>query len=184
MDSKEISVPEFLQEIQKIVCVSLEEKQLTLYVSAQEGMIFGDRELLSSVFINLIDNARKASEPGKSIWVTGMALPGGYSIIVEDEGHGLLPEELSRIAEPFYMVDKSRARKEGGAGLGLALCRKIIELHQGSWQFESEPGKGLRITVLFGLPEVTGRKHKRMRRIKRRELARKGRHAGKIGVIE
>ena len=103
---------------------------------------------------------------------------------MEDEGHGLLPEELSRIAEPFYMVDKSRARKEGGAGLGLALCRKIIELHQGSWQFESEPGKGLRITVLFGLPEVTGRKHKRMRRIKRRELARKGRHAGKIGVIE
>lgn len=184
VDSKEISVPEFLQEIQKIVCVSLEEKQLTLYVSAQEGMIFGDRELLSSVFINLIDNARKASEPGKSIWVTGMALPGGYSIIVEDEGHGLLPEELSRIAEPFYMVDKSRARKEGGAGLGLALCRKIIELHQGSWQFESEPGKGLRITVLFGLPEVTGRKHKRMRRMKRRELARKGRHAGKIGVIE
>lgn len=166
---QEIYVPEFLQEIQKIVAVSLREKKLQLVVSAQEGVIYGDRELLSSVFINLIDNARKASEEGKNIWLTGLSLMGGYSITVQDEGRGLPPEELSRIAEPFYMVDKSRSRKEGGAGLGLALCRKIIELHQGSWQFQSEPGSGLKITVLFGLPEVTGRERTRRRRQQRRE---------------
>lgn len=166
---QEIYVPEFLQEIQKVVAVSLREKKLQLVVSAQEGVIYGDRELLSSVFINLIDNARKASEEGKNIWLTGLSLMGGYSITVQDEGRGLPPEELSRIAEPFYMVDKSRSRKEGGAGLGLALCRKIIELHQGSWQFQSEPGNGLKITVLFGIPEVTGREWTRRRRQQRRE---------------
>ncbi|MDO4323546.1 MAG: HAMP domain-containing sensor histidine kinase [Lachnospiraceae bacterium] len=165
---QEIYVPEFLQEIQRVVAVSLQEKNLRLSVSAQEGVIYGDRELLASVFINLIDNARKASEEGKNIWMTGVAMPGGYSVTVEDEGRGISPEELSRITEPFYMVDKSRARKEGGAGLGLALCRKIIELHQGSWQFQSEPGKGLKITVLFGLPEVTGRERTRRRREQRR----------------
>lgn len=165
---REIYVPEFLQEVQKTVAVSLQEKQLRLEISAQEGVIYGDRELLASVFINLIDNARKASEEGKNIRLTGLAFPGGYSVTVEDEGRGIPPEELSRIAEPFYMVDKSRSRKEGGAGLGLALCRKIIELHQGSWQFQSDPGKGLKITVLFGLPEMTGRERIRRRREQRR----------------
>lgn len=161
---REIQVPELLQEIAKTVQPSLEEKNLTLQVQAADGLIYGDRELLSSLFINLIDNARKASEPGQIIRVTGKAVPGGCYITVEDEGRGIPPEELSRITEAFYMVDKSRSRKEGGAGLGLALCQKIVELHQGSWQFESEPGKGLKITVLFGLPEVTHRERRRPRR--------------------
>lgn len=181
---REIFVPDFLQEVQRTVAESLQQKQLTLHVKAQEGVIFGDRELLGSVFINLIDNARKASEPGKNIWVYGAAVPGGYTVTVADEGRGVTPEELARIAEPFYMVDKSRARKEGGAGLGLALCRKIIDLHQGSWQFESEPGKGMRITVRFGLPEATGRERVRRRRTAKKERkeskkAERSRHAGR-----
>ena len=69
---------------------------------------------------------------------------------VQDQGPGLPQEELSRITEAFYMVDKSRSRKEGGAGLGLALCRKIIDLHHASWKLESQLGRGLRVTVLFG----------------------------------
>lgn len=173
---REIYMPEFLDEVKKTVEQSLLEKKLTLHVEAQGGVIYGDRELLGSVFINLIDNARKASAEGKRIWVYGRAVPGGYTVTVEDEGRGVTPEELSRITEPFYMVDKSRARKEGGAGLGLALCRKIIDLHQGSWQFESEPGKGMRITVLFGLPEVTGRSRMRRRRPEKREKKTGKRH--------
>lgn len=161
---REIYVPEFLQEIEKTVQPALAEKNLTLHVQAQDGVIYGDRDLLASLFINLIDNARKASEPGKSIWITGQGIPGGCSIVVKDEGRGIPPEEISRITEAFYMVDKSRSRKEGGAGLGLALCQKIVELHQGSWQFESEPGIGLKVTVLFGLPEATHRQRTRRRR--------------------
>lgn len=166
---REIFVPELLQEVARTMEVPLGEKQLTLHIQAQEGFIYGDRDLLSSLFINLIDNGRKASEPGKSIWVTGENISGGYSIVVQDEGRGIPPEELTRITEAFYMVDKSRARKEGGAGLGLALCQKIVELHQAGWQFESEPGKGLRITVIFGLPERTPRKRRAERRSSRRE---------------
>lgn len=173
---REIYMPEFLEEVKKTVAQSLEEKKIVLYVEAQNGVIYGDRELLGSVFINLIDNARKASDAGKRIWVYGRSVPGGYTVTVEDEGRGVTQEELSRITEPFYMVDKSRARKEGGAGLGLALCRKIIDLHQGSWQFESEPGKGMRITVLFGLPDVTGRRRVRRRRPEKREKQTGKRH--------
>ena len=59
-----------------------------------------------------------------------------------DTGKGIPAEELSRITEPFYMVDKSRARAQGGAGLGLALCRRIVELHGGTLEFESVLGQG------------------------------------------
>lgn len=154
---REIFVPEFLAEIEKTVRIALREKHLRLLVQAEEGIIYGDRDLLSSMCINLIDNARKASAEGKSIFLTGAVVPGGYTISVEDEGGGLPPEEVSRVTEAFYMVDKSRARKEGGAGLGLALCQKIIELHQGSWKFDNHPGEGLRITVRLGIPEGISR---------------------------
>lgn len=167
---REIRAADFLEDIKKTVSVPLEESGLTLKARVQDGVLYGDRELLSSVFINLIDNARKATETGGTIRVSGRRVPGGYCISVEDEGRGISPEELPKIAEPFYMVDKSRARKEGGAGLGLALCRKIIEMHQGSWQFESEPGKGLRVTVLLGLPETTGRRRIRRPHQDRAEL--------------
>lgn len=121
-------------------------------------MIFGDSQLLGSVFINLIDNARKASLEGSVIELHGISLPGSYLIRVRDHGKGIPKEEISRITEAFYMVDKSRARKEGGAGLGLALCGKIIELHQAGWQIESEPGEGTTISVLFGVPQSAGRR--------------------------
>lgn len=158
---KRILVPEFFEEIQKIAEQSLAEKQMALTLHLEEGVIFGDLELLSSVFLNFIDNARKASEPGSQIEIYGKNHVGGYLITVSDHGKGIPKEELSRITEAFYMVDKSRSRKEGGAGLGLALCRKILELHEAGWQMESELGKGTRVLVLFGAPKQTIRKKRR-----------------------
>lgn len=144
-----LSVPELLQETARTAAVSLKEKQLHLQVNADNGFIFGDWELLTSLFLNLIDNARKASEPGKRIWLTGTQQRTGYQISVRDEGRGIEPEELTRITEAFYMVDKSRSRKEGGAGLGLALGKKIVELHEASWRFSGKPGEGFTVTILF-----------------------------------
>lgn len=168
---REIQVPELLREVERTVRPSLIEKQLTLQTEVQEGVIYGDRDLLGSLFMNLIDNARKASDPGAHIRIIGARLPEGYSICVEDEGRGIPPEELSRITEAFYMVDKSRARKEGGAGLGLALCRKIVELHRAGWQMESAPGEGLRVTVQFTSPDSDGHRRGGRRAEQRRERA-------------
>ena len=66
-----------------------------------------------------------------------------------DSGKGIPPEELARVTEAFYMVDKSRARAQGGAGLGLALCRRIVELHGGRMELESTLGQGTRVTVFL-----------------------------------
>lgn len=160
---KEIRVADLLAEVERAVRIPLAEKQIALSVETEDGYIYGDRDLLASVFINLIDNARKAAPQGSTIHVSGLILTGGYLVSVGDEGGGLPEEELARITEPFYMVDKSRARREGGAGLGLALCQKIIELHHGSWQFENIPGSGLRVTVRFGTPELPKRERRRNR---------------------
>ena len=68
-----------------------------------------------------------------------------------DNGCGIPDDEIAKIIEPFYMVDKSRARKQGGAGLGLALCVKIADIHGGTLDIESEVGKGTDVTITIPL---------------------------------
>ena len=98
--------------------------------------------------MNLLDNARKAAGRGDRILFTGRRLPDGtYCISVEDSGKGIPKGELSKITEAFYMVDKSRARAQGGAGMGLALCSRIVKLHRGRMKFVSREGKGTRVSV-------------------------------------
>ncbi|MDO5538722.1 MAG: HAMP domain-containing sensor histidine kinase [Eubacteriales bacterium] len=160
---REISVPEFLQEAGKTVEPLLKENDIFLEIKAEKGVIYGDPDLLSTVFINFLDNARKASESGRHIRMTGCSNGSGYIITVEDEGRGIPAESLSRITEAFYMVDKSRARKEGGAGLGLALCRKILEMHKALWKIESEPGRGTKITVCFRTDQTVRRQRRKRR---------------------
>lgn len=161
---KEISAQEFLQEVGETVTPALAEKGISLEIRAQKGVIYGDRDLLSTVFINFLDNARKASESGRHIWVNGYVNGSGYIITVQDEGRGIPKEALSRITEAFYMADKSRARKEGGAGLGLALCRKILEAHKALWKIESEQGKGTKITVCLRNNQNERREQRKRRR--------------------
>ena len=71
----------------------------------------------------------------------------GYTLVIKDNGRGMSSEDMNRITEAFYMADKSRARKEGGAGLGLSLCRRIVELHGGTMKFESRLERGTAVTV-------------------------------------
>lgn len=139
----------FIQTVFDLAEVGVLEKNLVLKKSAEKGIIYGEKDLLISLFANLIDNAKKASEEGDTIWIEGKASKNGYEIIVRDEGRGIPEQELSRITEAFYMVDKSRSRKEGGAGLGMTLCNQIVRLHGAKWKIESEVGVGTCITVSF-----------------------------------
>ena len=75
----------------------------------------------------------------------------GVDVTVRDTGCGIPAAALARVTEPFYMVDKSRARRQGGSGLGLALCQRIAVAHDGTLKIESEPGKGTRVSVTLPL---------------------------------
>ena len=86
--------------------------------------------------------------------IKGRILPGGLELQIVDNGCGMEQEELSRITEAFYRVDKSRSRAQGGAGLGLTLCKKIVDLHHGTMLFRSVKGSGSWVTVeLYGSKE-------------------------------
>lgn len=134
---------------------AMERAGIHLETDVEEAIVHLEPDLMETVCLNLLDNARKATEKGGRITLTGQAENGGYLIQVTDTGKGIPAEELSRITEPFYMVDKSRARAQGGAGLGLALCRRIVELHGGTMEFESVPGLGTAARVRLKGDEET-----------------------------
>ena len=152
-----INALDFLQEIQGMLMPVMESKGKNLVVSAEEGTLWGEPELLYSVFINLADNAAKSN--ATVIVLNGKAMENDYEIEVCDNGQGIPEEELVRITEAFYMVDKSRSRRQGGAGLGLAICQKILDLHEATMNFESRQGEGTRVPIRFpanvGDPEDT-----------------------------
>ena len=114
-----------------------------------------DGDLLEDLLYNLILNACAATPAEGRVTLTAAPAEAGVTLAVQDTGCGIPPEDLPRLCEPFYMVDKSRARRHGGSGLGLALCAKIAELHGTTLQFESETGHGtvVKITLAAAAPE-------------------------------
>lgn len=152
-----LSLQKLLLEAVKLTEVKRAEKRIVLRIRMRDTMIIGEKDLLISVFTNLLDNARKAMEPEKTIYIRGRQYTNGYLLCVMDEGCGMEQQEISRITEAFYMIDKSRARKEGGAGLGMTLCSRILAIHEVRWKIFSLPGKGTSIAMLFGNRKETKR---------------------------
>ena len=99
--------------------------------------------------LNLLDNARKAVGGNARISLKGHPVERGYQFIIEDNGCGMETNELSKIKEAFYMVDKSRSRSVDGFGLGLALCDQIVKIHHGTIRFESVLGQKMTVTIVL-----------------------------------
>ena len=149
-DVRAVNMRRLLEEAGRISLPALRKRGLFLDLQAEEGVLQGDPALLQTLVQNLLDNARKASQPGGHVLLEGRAADGGYRLVVADQGRGIPEAELEKVTEAFYMVDKSRSRAEGGAGLGLALCQSIVSLHRGKLRFESQVGAGTIVTVDLG----------------------------------
>ncbi len=150
--------PAPLREVVREVAVSLRpvmaQSELHLQCACAEITLRMDRELFKSLLYNLVDNARKASERGGRVVLAAREEAGEAVIAVRDYGRGIPRAELDRVCEPFYMVDKSRSRKAGGAGLGLALCREIVAAHGGVMAIDSRLGQGTLIVLRFPLGKL------------------------------
>ena len=146
---RQVDVSQLLKEMEGIMAPALEKQHIELVWETSEQRLSIEPELIKSVFFNLIDNARKALKSGGTIWVVGSREADGYVIEVKDNGTGIPKEKLDRITDAFYMVDKSRSRQQGGAGLGLSICKKIMELHGGGLLFESGLGQGTSVKMRF-----------------------------------
>lgn len=149
-EARPVNMRNLCREAARISQPAIHSKGLSIDVQAEEYVLRGDPALLQTLIQNLLDNARKATDSGGRIVLTGRRAEKGYRLTVADQGRGIPEGELAKITEPFYMVDKSRSRAEGGAGLGLALCKRIADLHGGALQFESREGNGTIVTVTLG----------------------------------
>lgn len=137
-------------EVADSISPLLKQKRLTLSLAVEPVILNGDRELLKTALINLLDNARKASPEDAEILLKGEVVPeGGYRISVTDYGIGMSPEDAKRICDEFYMIDKSRSRREGGAGLGMSLVSIIVTRHRANLNIISQLGTGTTIEITF-----------------------------------
>lgn len=152
-EKKRTSTEEFFRQLREAAHFLGEKYALKIHYKYDPADISMEIGLMLTAILNLVDNACKASGEGSSVYVLGKRLGKKYALAVVDFGMGIPKEEIARIMEPFYMVDKSRARKQGGAGLGLSLCQRIILLHDGELRIDSTPGKGTWMTVLLNVEE-------------------------------
>jgi len=127
------------------------EKGIALNIELPKDLapVKADREKLTQVIINLLNNAVKFTPRGGEISIKASELNGQVEVRVSDTGIGIPPEDLNRVFDRFYQVDSTLTREAGGTGLGLAICKGIIEAHNGEIWAESEPGKGS--TFIFTL---------------------------------
>ena len=124
----------------------------TSIVETPEGKFVEKRPLgkeSEAHIAHLLDNSRKAVRTGGRIQILGRNYGKTYELCISDNGCGMDAGESQRITEAFYMIDKSRARREGGAGLGMTLCSRILALHHVRWKIFSKPGKGTVIVIRF-----------------------------------
>jgi two-component system phosphate regulon sensor histidine kinase PhoR len=145
MSHRYFPLGEFLRQVEEEMSPLAARKSIDLHVEGSvpdAENVFGDRERLKQVMINLIDNAIKYTEVGGTITLRcRLEGPRGY-ITVADTGSGIPPEHHARIFERFYRVDRDRSRDVGGTGLGLAIVKHIVEAHGGAIKVKSVVGKG------------------------------------------
>lgn len=154
MEKEAVQAENVSSEVLKVVTPSLAAKGLVLKENIEPAVLYGNKELLVTALVNLLDNARKASKEHGVIEFSGKRIqeeenPFYYELSVKDYGIGMTKEETERICDEFYMADKSRARQEGGAGIGMSLVALILEHHQAELIVESEPKKGTKMRICF-----------------------------------
>lgn len=130
---------------------TLHQRGLSLETDMRIDTINGDDALLLSLLINLVENAARASQPGGIITIRAYADP-AVTLVVEDQGCGIAQEDIAKITEPFYRVDKSRSRENGGAGLGMYIVSRIVQLHGASLEIRSQLQRGTSVCVVFTTP--------------------------------
>jgi signal transduction histidine kinase/putative methionine-R-sulfoxide reductase with GAF domain len=130
---------------------NFESKRLTLHtrLPRTEVKVRAERDLMKQLVINLLHNASKFTPEAGEVWVTIEDEVVSARIIVEDNGIGIPEDQLEKIFDHFHQADGSATRRHGGTGIGLAICKNIVEWHDGRIWVENVPGRGARFIVVI-----------------------------------
>lgn len=142
---EEVQLDDFWGDIRSMLEEMLKKRKISLMINCKAENLYADKDLLASIIINLVDNASKASEPGQQVQLNTF----DNVIEVIDNGCGMPEDEVDRIIEPFYVIDKSRSKIVGGCGLGLTLVNEIVNAHGAKLSISSRIGLGTVVRIYF-----------------------------------
>lgn len=149
------NLKEVLNRVYDIVSQRVEEKDMRFEMDVDNIVVEGDANRLIQIFTNLVYNACMYSPAGTKVTVKTYEVDGFGVVDVIDEGIGIQKEEIPRIFERFYRVDRARSRNSGGTGLGLAIVKHLTDAHHGKVIVESEVGKGTTMRIMIPLSNST-----------------------------
>lgn len=149
IDKNKIKLDELIDEVIRELDSKLSEHNIKVNIQNNLSHVYGDKLLISLALSNLIRNAINASEDNSIIIIRSYHENNKSYICVIDTGSGIEEEQIAKIVEPFYRVDKARSRKNGGAGLGLSIVTRVMQLHNGSLKIKSKLGEGSTFILVF-----------------------------------
>jgi two-component system phosphate regulon sensor histidine kinase PhoR len=144
-----VPVAEVVESVLGIIRPRAQQAQVGLDAGVEPGVppVRADRDRLAQILVNLVDNAVKFTPPGGRVTVRARAVDGWVELAVVDTGVGIPPEDLPRVTERFYRVDRARSRELGGTGLGLAIVKHLVLALGGRLDIASTPGQGTTVRV-------------------------------------
>jgi len=140
------------QSVLHMIQMKAREKKIELTSAIPEDLplIRADRDRLSQVLINVLDNAVKFTPEGGTVTLSAAPAAGNEVVVkIADTGIGIPRDEVSRLGERFYRVDKTRSRELGGTGLGLSIVKHLMTAHNGRMEIESQLGQGTTVSLYF-----------------------------------
>jgi two-component system phosphate regulon sensor histidine kinase PhoR len=148
---EEISFREMVDSVIPLLEARAAGKTIRVHNLVPEKLppITGDRDRLNQVLVNLLDNAVKYTLESGNVTINGEETAGGIIISIDDTGVGIPQEEIQRLGERFYRVDKTRSRELGGTGLGLSIVKHLMIAHGGRMEIQSRLGKGTTVSLFF-----------------------------------
>jgi two-component system OmpR family sensor kinase len=150
IEREEVDLPHLLRSVVEDFSLIVAERKIRMEVRLPESLhLWADKDELRRMLINVLDNAVKYNVEGGQIEFEATEDRDGAHLVIFNTGCGIPQDELERVFEQFYRVEKSRALQYGGSGLGLAIVKEIVRLHGGKVTMESMPGAWARITVIL-----------------------------------
>jgi two-component system, OmpR family, phosphate regulon sensor histidine kinase PhoR len=148
LNFQQVNIVEIVNEILVLLKGKAEDKNIELLLTSDDRtFIEGDSYRLKQVFLNLINNGITYTQPGGKVVIEISEMNDAVQVLVTDTGIGIEKDEISRIFERFYRVDKARSRNSGGTGLGLAIVKHLVEAHHGTLSVSSKIGEGTTFVV-------------------------------------
>jgi two-component system, OmpR family, phosphate regulon sensor histidine kinase PhoR len=150
---EEVSLSDVIDGVTPLLEAKATAKNIRIenHIPEKISLVRADRDRLSQVFVNVLDNAVKFTPEGGSITIHSEEITGKMVVTISDTGMGIPKEEIQRLGERFYRVDKARSRDLGGTGLGLSIVKHLMLAHGGKMEIESQLGRGTKVSLWFPL---------------------------------